>query len=192
MNNIFVESKISPGDIQSFLLQHSSLRHKPGHSFTSGIVQATISQPLPFSTEDAENSTFLLADFGCAQSAKLHDDRVITVPAYRAPEAYMGGEWDMAADIWAFACMAFDMLSPEQHMGHKIFHGIMSAENSKGRVRHLWTELIEENIGRDPKIAITEEEAKPLADMMKRCLVIDPAKRAAAQELSDDPFFTTA
>lgn len=40
-----------------------------------------------------------------AQPSKLHNDRQITSLLLRAPEALLGGEWDMPADIWTFGCL---------------------------------------------------------------------------------------
>ena len=40
-----------------------------------------------------------------AQPSGLHDNRTIAIPPLRAPESFLGGEWDKPADIWAFGCL---------------------------------------------------------------------------------------
>ncbi|KAF9030184.1 kinase-like protein [Hymenopellis radicata] len=110
-NNIFIDTGITDEEIEDFLVKNPPRRHDPEMS-EEGIVQSAVSQTFPpISMEDAATATYVLADFGTAQPSKLHEHHVITVPAFRSPEVYLGGEWDKPADIWAFGCQIFELLT---------------------------------------------------------------------------------
>ncbi|KAJ7115880.1 kinase-like domain-containing protein [Mycena epipterygia] len=104
-------------DIERWMQEDPSRRHPPEMS-QDGVVQATVSQPLPMiSDEVARRATYVLSDFGCGdtpgrltpQPSELHDDRTITTIPLRAPEVFLGGHWDTPADIWSFGCLVYEL-----------------------------------------------------------------------------------
>ncbi|KAF9007244.1 kinase-like protein [Hymenopellis radicata] len=110
-DNIFIDTGITNQEIEEFLVKNPARRHEPEMS-EEGIVQSAVSQTFPsISMDEAAKATYLLADFGCAQRSKFHSHHVITVLAFRPPEVYLSGEWDKPADIWAFGCQIFELLT---------------------------------------------------------------------------------
>ncbi|KAJ7435148.1 kinase-like protein [Mycena latifolia] len=108
-DNIFFATDLETTDIERWMKEDPSRRHPPEMS-QDGIVQAAVSQPLPMiSDELAPRATYVLSDFGCALPSRLHDDRPITTLLLRAPESFLGGQWDTPADIWSFGCLVFEL-----------------------------------------------------------------------------------
>ncbi|KAJ7035842.1 kinase-like protein [Mycena alexandri] len=108
-DNIFFATDLETTDIERWIKEDPSRRHPPEMS-QDGIVQAAVSQPLPMiSDELASRATYVLSDFGCALPSQLHDDRPITTLPLRAPESFLGGQWDTPADIWSFGCLVFEL-----------------------------------------------------------------------------------
>ncbi|EJD45547.1 kinase-like protein [Auricularia subglabra TFB-10046 SS5] len=98
-DNVFFTTKLSDADIDEWL------QRDPSH------VRAT-PQPLPMiSEEDAMQTTYMIADFGCAQPSKLHANLNITAVALRAPEVYLDAPWDRPADIWTFGCLVYEFIT---------------------------------------------------------------------------------
>ncbi|KAF9026050.1 kinase-like protein [Hymenopellis radicata] len=97
--------------IEDFLVKNPPQRHDPEMS-EEGIVQSAVSQKFPpISMEDAAKATYLLADFGCAQASIVHSNHTIIVVAFRPPEVFLKARWDTPADIWAFGCQIFELLT---------------------------------------------------------------------------------
>ncbi|KAL0950832.1 hypothetical protein HGRIS_007593 [Hohenbuehelia grisea] len=112
-DNVFFETRLTTAEIEKWINEDPSRMH-PCEVSVDGTVQAAMSQPMkPPSEEEALNATYLLADFGSAQPSKLHANRTITAICMRAPEAYLGGEWDKPADIWSFGCLVYELLTSQ-------------------------------------------------------------------------------
>ncbi|KAF8917032.1 kinase-like domain-containing protein, partial [Mucidula mucida] len=110
-NNIFIDTGLTTAEIEDFLVKNPARRHVPEMS-DEGIVQSAVTQTFPpISMEEAAKATYLLADYGTAVPSKLHLSHVITVPAFRPPEVFLSAEWDKPADIWAFGCQIFEVLT---------------------------------------------------------------------------------
>ncbi|KAJ7839787.1 kinase-like protein [Mycena leptocephala] len=92
-DNIFFTTDLENTDIERWMKEDPSRSHPP-----------EIHLPM-ISDEVARCSTYVLSDFGCALPSELHDDRSITTPPLRAPESFLGGQWDTPADIWSFGCL---------------------------------------------------------------------------------------
>ncbi|KAF8152886.1 kinase-like protein [Mycena galopus ATCC 62051] len=108
-DNVFFVTDLETTDLERWMEEDPSRRHPPEMS-QDGIVQAAVSQPLPMiSDELARRATYVLSDFGCALPSQLHDDRPITTILLRAPESFLGGQWDTPADIWSFGCLVFEL-----------------------------------------------------------------------------------
>jgi len=123
-DNIFFTTSMKANDIERWLTENPSRRHPPEVSH-DGVMQAAVSQPLPtISEEEAFKATYVLGDFGTgmpisfripvdqrpdsrtsAQPSRLHSNQTITTPPLRAPESFLGAEWDKPADIWSFGCL---------------------------------------------------------------------------------------
>ncbi|KAJ7083288.1 kinase-like protein [Mycena belliarum] len=130
-DNIFFSTDLETTDIERWMKEDPSRRHPPEMS-QDGIVQAAVSQPLPLISDAlAARATYLLSDFGCAFSSKLHDDRTITTLPLRAPESFLGGEWDTPADIWAFGCLVFELAVSRSLFQYRVNqkHGLTEVEN---------------------------------------------------------------
>ncbi|KAJ7748548.1 kinase-like protein [Mycena maculata] len=130
-DNIFFTTDLETADIERWMKEDPSRRHPPEMS-QDGVVQAAVSQPLPMiSDELARRATYVLSDFGCAQPTKLHGEDPITVIPLRAPEVFLGGEWDTPADIWSFGCLVFELVTSRPlfryHVNEK--QGLTEIEN---------------------------------------------------------------
>jgi serine/threonine protein kinase len=113
-------------------------------------------------------------DFGLAKSggarAGTHSDDsptmttpatgagvVLGTPAYMSPEQAKGKEVDKRADIWAFGCVFYEMLT-----GTAAYHGESSQETMASVLRD------------EPDLSKVPAQARRL---LKRCLEKDPQKR---------------
>jgi Tol biopolymer transport system component len=112
---------------------------------------------------------FGLAKTGGAQTVTHSDDSptmttpatgvgvVLGTPAYMSPEQARGKEVDKRADIWAFGCVFYEMLT-----GTAAYHGESSQETMASILRD------------EPDLAKVPAQARRL---LKRCLEKDPQKR---------------
>ncbi|KAJ7761461.1 kinase-like protein [Mycena olivaceomarginata] len=196
-------------DLERWMEEDPSRRHPPEMS-QDGIVQAAVSQPLPMiSDELARRATYVLSDFGCALPSQLHDDRPITTLPLRAPESFLGGQWDTPADIWSFGSA-------------RSFELVVSRSSSSTRSKNMLYQMIlltgEESFraaqlsvcplaGEYLNVACQLKKEPtvfhwPLEDMisrhgktitlMRRCLRLNPDDRATAEELLQDPWLEGA
>jgi len=132
----------------------------------------------------------VVADFGIAKAIAAAQEKsggatltqlgtAVGTPAYMAPEQAAGDpSTDHRADIYAFGCMAYELLA-----GHPPFHGLSPHK------------LMAAHMGEIPRPV---EELRPdcppaLARLVARCLAKDPAKRPAdAEELLQELAVTTS
>ncbi|KAK0455646.1 kinase-like protein [Desarmillaria tabescens] len=92
-NNIFFDTPISMDDFDKLLMSDPPRRHVPEASH-DGLVEATVSQPLPIPTlQEAMQRTFVVADFGHAQLIENHTENKISPPLLCPPEIIIGGPW---------------------------------------------------------------------------------------------------
>ncbi|KAG6893141.1 hypothetical protein C0992_011167 [Termitomyces sp. T32_za158] len=112
LDNIFFSTKLSAQDISSLLETDPPRLHDPEYS-PDGTVQAAVSQPLPYpSLEDAMACTFLLGDYSHARPiSKNRPVQPIAIPPYRPPENVILAPWNEKADIWAFGCLVFELVT---------------------------------------------------------------------------------
>jgi eukaryotic-like serine/threonine-protein kinase len=82
---------------------------------------------------------------------------IVGTAAYMAPEQVKGMEVDKRADIWAFGCVFYEMLT-----GRSLYQGDTSQETMASILRD------------DPDLSKVPERARHL---LKRCLEKDPQKR---------------
>ncbi|KAJ6600465.1 kinase-like protein, partial [Mycena vulgaris] len=130
-DNIFFATDLETIDIKCWMKEDPSRRHPPEMS-PDGVVQAAVSRPLPMISDDlARRATYVLSDFGCALPSQLHDDRTITTLPLRAPEAFLGGQWDTPADIWSFGCLVFEFAVSRSLFEYRVNakYGLTEVEN---------------------------------------------------------------
>ena len=60
-------------------------------------------------TENSSDSLCRLIEFGKACGAGEECDNVIQQREYRCPEVILGFKYSTAADLWSFACIAFEL-----------------------------------------------------------------------------------
>ena len=132
----------------------------------------------------------VVADFGIAKAIAAAQERpvgatltqlgtAVGTPAYMAPEQAAGDpSTDSRADLYAFGCVAYELLA-----GHPPFHGLSPHK------------LMAAHMGETPRPV---EELRPdcppaLARLVARCLAKDPEKRPAnADELLQELAATTS
>jgi tRNA A-37 threonylcarbamoyl transferase component Bud32/tetratricopeptide (TPR) repeat protein/TolB-like protein len=132
----------------------------------------------------------VVADFGIAKAIAAAQEKsagatltqlgtAVGTPAYMAPEQAAGDpSTDHRADIYAFGCMAYELLA-----GHPPFHGLSPHK------------LMAAHMGETPRPI---EELRPdvppaLARLITRCLAKDPDRRpASADELLEELDTTTS
>ncbi|VAI20917.1 unnamed protein product [Triticum turgidum subsp. durum] len=152
-----------------------------------------------------------IVDFGNACWADQQGDGVIQTRQYRAPEVIIGSGYSYSADMWSFACMAFELATGDMLFAPNTCQGCSEDED------HL--ALMMETLGKMPKkIAtsgtrskdyfnrygdlkrvkrmrfwplervlverynFTEPDAKGLADFLRPILDFDPENRPTAAE----------
>ena len=131
----------------------------------------------------------VVADFGIAKAIAAAQERpvgatltqlgtAVGTPAYMAPEQAAGDpSTDNRADLYAFGCVAYELLA-----GHPPFHGLTPHK------------LMAAQMGETPRPV---EQLRPdcpptLARLIARCLAKDPEKRPAnAEELLQELAVTT-
>lgn len=93
------------------LLQTDSFTFNPPERSLHSMVQSARSQPLPTpNLAQALDATYILGDFGHAQYLEAQTTAFISPELYRAPETIMLGPWGTPVDVWAFGCLAYELL----------------------------------------------------------------------------------
>src|ERR1700694_4078987 len=116
-----------------------------------------------------------ILDFGIAKRLDGSDEvtmernltregSLIGTPAYMSPEQIRGGEIDRRADIWAFGCVLYEMLTGKRAFGGRTFMEVADA------VQHS-----------DPDwSALPRDTPQPVRHVLSRCLKKDPRARLQA------------
>lgn len=158
-----------------------------------------------------------IADLGNACWVHKHFTEDIQTRQYRSLEVILGASYNVSADIWSTACMAFELATgdylfephsgenycrDEDHIAHIIellgpipkkiiFSGTLShfVFNKKGELRHI--------TGLKPwgleevliqKYEWSVEDATSFADFLRPMLEFDPDKRAPAAQCLEHPW----
>lgn len=158
-----------------------------------------------------------IADLGNACWVHKHFTEDIQTRQYRSLEVILGSSYNVSADIWSTACMAFELATgdylfephsgenycrDEDHIAHIIellgpipkkiiLSGTLShfVFNKKGELRHI--------SGLKPwgldevliqKYEWSVEDASAFADFLRPMLDFDPDKRATAKQCLDHPW----
>ena len=125
------------------------------------------------------------SDPGVSQDATITSERtlpgtVLGTPAYMGPEQARGRDVDRRADIWAFGCILYEMLT-----GKRAFAGDSSSDT------------LAAIISRDPDwSAIPPDVPVAVRNVLRRCLAKDPQQRLrdiadARFDLAADPEVAT-
>lgn len=111
-NILFDLGRLTTADVSAIVEADSPRLNPPEESWDS-TVQSAVSQPLPLpsSLEDAMTRTYVIADFGSAQSSTAHNIDDITAAVLRAPETILRGPWNEKVNIWTFGCLAFEFVT---------------------------------------------------------------------------------
>jgi len=98
-DNIMFYASTTTDDFASLAAADPPQLNPPEYSWEC-TVQTAVSQPLPLpSISEAITRTFLVADFGSAQSSTNNEVDKITACLLRAPETIINGPWDEKVDI---------------------------------------------------------------------------------------------
>jgi Tol biopolymer transport system component len=125
----------------------------------------------------APNGTVKILDFGLAKAltgSTSSDDSagsmtavltqsvaIVGTAGYMSPEQTLGGTVDRRADVWAFGCVLFEMLS-----GRRAFEGGST------------TQVLAAVVGQEPNwSALPANTPRRAREVLKRCLQKDPARR---------------
>jgi serine/threonine-protein kinase len=118
----------------------------------------------PSNIKIAADGTTKILDFGLAKSAAVSgSDGVLGTASYMSPEQARGDVVDKRADIWAFGCVCFEMLT-----GQPAFHGEATHSptggGQAGQIEPPWSHL---------------PAAVPpgVVALLKRCIEEDPKRR---------------
>jgi TolB-like protein len=149
----------------------------------------------PANVKVRPDGTVKVLDFGLAQVIERYrgrdeaalavtltggtdEGRIVGTPAYMAPEQARGQPLDARADLWAFGCVLFEMLT-----GSRAFGG------------RTLTEALLNLLEREPDWgAVPATTPTPILTLLRRCLEKDPGRRldsAAAARLEIDDVLAT-
>ncbi|KAJ7167949.1 kinase-like protein [Mycena filopes] len=105
--NVLFCTNLATADIERWIAMDPAQARPPVRTPPFGLMDGNLPQPMPLISEElARRATYVLTDFGCASvPSKFHAGKTIKSPTSRAPEVFLGGEWDLPADIWAFGCL---------------------------------------------------------------------------------------
>jgi formylglycine-generating enzyme required for sulfatase activity/dienelactone hydrolase/fructosamine-3-kinase len=123
-----------------------------------------------------------LSDAPTLTSMRTQEGQILGTPAYMSPEQALGKAVDKRADIWAFGCVLYELLT-----GRRTFEGQSSAALLSAVMRDDPNSLSEINSDIPPEVR----------RIVTRCLKKDPAERfasgaelAAELKICRDPLFT--
>jgi len=133
---------------------------------------------------DYVSNTVKLTDFGSAKLiSKSTEGAVGGTLNYMAPEVLMNMRGarnitDKSVDIWSIGILAYQLISG--------LHPFDNGKSNQNILNRIITGKYEFNG------AIWEKVPKECKDFIKRCLVLDPKKRATIQELVKHPWICKA
>ncbi|CAK8676999.1 unnamed protein product [Clavelina lepadiformis] len=128
-------------------------------------------------SDDSETSTLKVADFGLSKvNEKGAMKTICGTPGYAAPEVLLGKKYSTSVDIWAIGVIAYILLcgfepfydeNGDQAMYRKILRGEYDFASP------FWDHI--------------SDNAK---DLVRKMLVLDPAKRLTAKQALNHPWIT--
>ena len=126
-----------------------------------------------------DNGDLTIPNLGSARSFAQGQERswspVDVTLLWVAPERFNPGSLDAKADIWSYGCVLLELISGKVPWHERRFN------NSIQAVYHMDTT--------QDLPALPANCPEGLRDLVRRCLVRDPALRASAQQLLEDPYF---
>ena len=105
--------------------------------------------------------------------------RIVGTPAYMAPEQARGAEIDRRADIWAFGCLLYEMLSGlrafDGEHTQEVLSRVLEREPDFGRLPSATPDAVHRLLRR----ALAKDPRKRLADLGDAALELEEAVRAS-------------
>lgn len=158
-----------------------------------------------------------LIDFGSASFIEGGDYDYLQTRPYRAPEIGFGCAFDFAADIWSLGCILYELLTCAVLFPYKTvtenFAKALAINNSldfrffadgkkfKSHVTHNGLLSVGDARAEGPLKSVIPREsidfraelaaagASPeLMDFIRRCLMLDPARRLRIEDAAEHPF----
>jgi eukaryotic-like serine/threonine-protein kinase len=154
-----LEAAHEKGIIHRDLKPANIVLHDGERGSSSGDVRVKVldfglAKPLATSGEDSTRQAFDSFD-------GTRDGRILGTPAYMSPEQARGQTVDARGDIWAFACVLFEMLT-----GKRAFNGATATD--------VFARILEH----DPDWALLPRDTPPAVRiLLQRCFRKDPNKR---------------
>eukprot|EP00941_MAST-03F_sp_MAST-3F-sp1_P000866 g866.t1 len=170
--------------------------------------------------DDGRELKCKVVDLGNACWIDRHFSDDIQTRQYRCPEVILGADYCTPADMWSVACLIFELATGDllfdpqggetysrdddhlaqclELLGRCPRHVAVMGKNAKtffnrkGELRNIrklryWPL---ESVLRE-KYEFAEEEAKPMADFLTRCLTYSAKKRATAEECCNHPWLNS-
>jgi len=138
---------------------------------------------LLYSSEDEERGILKLTDFGFAKRANDDSEKVLATPLYTpyysSPEVFGTQKYDKSCDVWSIGVITYILLC-----GYPPFfstHGLPISPGMKQRIRAGQYNFT------GPEWDRVSEAAK---DMIRRCLITDPAERATIEQVMTHKWMT--
>lgn len=156
-----------------------------------------------------------LIDFGSATFANDVDFDYIQTRPYRAPEVVLGCPFDFAVDMWSLGCLAYELVTHRVlFSGKSMQENLVKAmavsrffalEDFARSARHRPKSFVTGNAvvcGVDPnaRLVVARDDydlladlaahdcSPALADLIRQCLQMDPARRISVEEALEHPF----
>ncbi|TFK33318.1 kinase-like domain-containing protein [Crucibulum laeve] len=188
-DNIFFDAQMTSEALDNILASDPPRRHPPEPSF-DGFVEAAAMQPLPTPTiDEAMKRTYVLADFGsyiwtfgCLIFEFVTSRALFKYEPYA--EYKLDEENNMLYQMLCYTCEDFpDHILNVSSQAVKFFDTSCNLKAGPPLIDYPFEISI-----RNYKV-IPEADVLSTTNLMRKCLRLDPANRASASELLEDPWF---